>query len=174
VRTHYVVALVLALALLVASRTEKGAAVIASGVDSVAKAVRGIRNNNPGNIRENASGGDSWRGERATNDDASFEEFETMRDGVRASAVVFRNYQRKYGLRTISQLISRWAPPTENNTTAYIAHVAYRVNVGAEAAIDLYHVDTLYAFLRAVFREECGAPAELIPAATIYDGIALA
>lgn len=167
-------ALAVAVALWIASRTKPGAQVVASVTDAIASNVRGIRNNNPGNIREAATGGDAWRGERATDDDPAFEEFSEMRYGVRAAAVVFRTYQRKYSLRTVTQLVSRWAPPEENDTASYIASVAKRVGVDAFAPIDLGNAETCYRFLRAIFRHECGIAAEAIPEGPIREGIALA
>lgn len=170
----WVVALLVAVGLFIASRTRQGAQAVAAVTDAIASNVRGIRNNNPGNIREAASGGDAWRGERATDDDPAFEEFAEMRWGVRAAAIVFRNYQSKHGLRTTAQLVNRWAPPSENDTAAYINAVAKRVGVDAFAPINLGDPETCYRFLRAIFRHECGIAAEAIPEATIREGIALA
>jgi hypothetical protein len=155
------------------SRTQKGQQIAADAVGAVASAVRGIRNNNPGNIREAANGGDAWKGERATDDDPAFEEFAEMRYGVRAAAKVFRKYQSSYNLRTVAQLIARWAPPSENDTGSYINAVAKRVGVDAYAPIDLSNAEVCYRFLRAVFRHECGIAAEAIPESTIREGIML-
>lgn len=85
---------------------------------------RGIRNNNPGNIRHGAD----WRGMRAEQTDPAFVQFETPEYGIRALARVLRTYENR-GLRTIRQIISRWAPPEENDTEAYIQAVAKAVGV---------------------------------------------
>jgi hypothetical protein len=79
---------------------------------------RGIRNNNPGNIRE----GDDWRGLTGV-DDAGFCQFDTPEHGIRALTRVLMSYQFKHGLRTLRQMISRWAPESENDTDAYIESV---------------------------------------------------
>jgi len=172
-RERWLLAMLGVLAVLaVLARTNRGAQVVAAVTDTVANVVRGLRNNNPGNIREAPGGGDAWRGERATDDDPAFEEFVDMRDGVRAALVVFRNYQSRYGLRSIADLIARWAPPAENDTPAYVASVARRVGVPPNVPINLRDRDTAFDFLRAVFRHENGVAADLIPASTIYDGIA--
>jgi hypothetical protein len=163
-----------ALALLVYSRTQKGAAALASGVDAVVSSVRGMRNNNPGNVRESKGDSTAWVGERATDDDSAFEEFTEMKYGVRAAAVVFRNYQRLYGLHTIRGLVSRWAPPSENDTPAYIAAVAARTHINADTSIDLSNHEVMFDFLRAIFRHENGLPAEAIPDDTINQGIRIA
>lgn len=159
-----------AVVLFVLSRTEKGQQVAADVVDAVASTVRGLRNNNPGNIEKGAS----WQGLRAEQTDSRFAQFTDMKFGVRAAAKVFRNYQKLYSLRTVTQLINRWAPPVENDTGAYVNAVAKRVGVDAFAALDLTNAELCYRFLRAVFRHECGIAAEAIPESTIREGIALA
>ena len=87
------------------------------------KSPRGLRNNNPGNIRN--SDATDWQGEVPANKkkDNSFEEFEDMAHGYRALIKLLQNYRRKYGCQTIADFISRWAPRTENNTSGYISRV---------------------------------------------------
>lgn len=83
------------------------------------KIPRGIRNNNPLNIRI----GCSWQGEVDSPTDSEFEQFISMKWGLRAGFVLLRRYINRYGLRTIRDIISRWAPASENNTDAYISKV---------------------------------------------------
>ena len=96
---------------------------------------RGIRNNNPGNIRW----GDDWRGlvPYAQRTDKSFCQFTAPEYGIRAMIIILRNYQRKRGLKTVADIINRWAPPVENNTLAYINSVAKSVGVKPDQAIDV-------------------------------------
>lgn len=82
---------------------------------------RGYRNNNPLNIRYNAA--NNWQGKVLPNTDGAFEQFETMEHGYRAALYLIRKYIRNYGLQTVADLISRWAPNTENNTAGYISRV---------------------------------------------------
>ena len=83
---------------------------------------RGIRNNNPLNIRRSK---DQWQGMSKTQNDPSFCQFETMAYGWRAAFVLLtRTYYHTYRLFTIRNIIRRWAPPGENNTEAYIRNVA--------------------------------------------------
>lgn len=96
---------------------------------------RGIRNHNPLNIREPKGGGDQWRGERATDDDPAFEEFDDPVWGIRAGARILKNYMSRYGLVTPRAILSRWAPPSENDTDAYVAHVAGVLGVGPDEPI---------------------------------------
>ena len=84
---------------------------------------RGIRNNNPLNIRRSK---DQWKGMSKTQNDRSFCQFETLEYGWRAAFYLLtRTYYHKYRLYTIRGIISRWAPPQDNNdTSAYIANVS--------------------------------------------------
>ena len=83
---------------------------------------RGIRNNNPLNIRK---GKDQWKGLRAQQTDASFCQFERLEYGWRAAFYLLtRTYYHKYRLFTIRAIISRWAPPNENLTATYIENVS--------------------------------------------------
>lgn len=81
---------------------------------------RGIRNNNPANIRH----GCKWRGLRTTQTDSQFCQFVIMYYGIRALIITLRTYVTAHGLHTIPQIISRWAPPSDHNhTDEYIKYV---------------------------------------------------
>jgi hypothetical protein len=80
---------------------------------------RGLRNNNPLNIRHNT---DTFQGEIKGSDKA-FKTFITMPYGYRAAFVTLATYHSK-GYNTIEKIIPRWAPPNENNTGNYISNVA--------------------------------------------------
>jgi len=89
---------------------------------------RGIRNNNPLNIRYNAA--NDWQGQ--TGSDGEYAIFESPEYGIRAAAKLMNNYVSRYGLRSVSAIINRWAPAVENNTSAYIQAVARKLNVGSD------------------------------------------
>lgn len=78
----------------------------------------GIRNNNPGNLRDS---GISWQGRVGGNQ--GFVVFDTAQNGLRALAKDLIT-KSKRGLNTIATIIPVYAPPSENNTAAYIAQVA--------------------------------------------------
>lgn len=81
---------------------------------------RGIRNNNPANIRR----GCNWKGLTEKQTDKEFCQFTSMTWGVRALLVTLRTYVVKYHLHTVSEIITRWAPPSDgNNTEKYIEFV---------------------------------------------------
>ena len=94
---------------------------------------RGIRNNNPLNIRLNS---DKWQGLKTLQEDREFCQFETMAYGWRAAFVILcKTYYGKYKLKTIRALITRWAPPKENNTEAYIRRVTDRIGIGPDTVL---------------------------------------
>ena len=83
---------------------------------------RGIRNNNPLNIRRSK---DRWKGMAEAQTDRAFVQFKSMAWGWRAAFhLLTRTYYHKYRLYTIRGIVTRWAPASENNTKAYIENVA--------------------------------------------------
>ena len=98
---------------------------------------RGIRNNNPLNIRRTDK--DQWKGLSKTQSDLSFCQFETLEWGWRAAFYLLtRTYYHKYRLYTIRGIISRWAPPQDNNdTAAYIANVSRLTGIAPDEPIGI-------------------------------------
>lgn len=96
--------------------------------------MRGIRNNNPGNIRRS---GIQWQGMSAQQTDPEFVQFITPEYGIRALSHVLDTYSGSYGLNTVRGIIGRYAPSSENNTTAYINAVAQALGVLPDQAIDV-------------------------------------
>lgn len=82
---------------------------------------RGLRNNNPLNIRRSS---DKWQGLCSTQDDKEFFQFLCAAYGWRAAFVILtKSYYTKRGIKTIEGIIARWAPNNENNTEGYIRRV---------------------------------------------------
>lgn len=127
-----------------------------AGPNEPGKPPRGYRNNNPGNIRELPGDKTDWVGERTTDDDPAFEEFETPADGFRALARTLLTYQRRHKLRTVSAIIARWAPPSENNTVAYVGFVCKALQVEPDEEIDVENRATLALLCNAIARKENG------------------
>ncbi len=113
---------------------------------------RGIRNNNPGNIRHD---GVRWRGEIIGND-MSFKTFETMAWGIRAMFHLLNNYRVLYGCDTVEKLVGRWAPAIENDTEGYVAFVAERSKVQRHSEISTTDRDVMIPVVRAMIRMENG------------------
>ena len=83
---------------------------------------RGIRNHNPLNIRRSK---DQWKGMAEVQNDRAFVQFKSLEYGWRAAFYLLtRTYYHKYRLYTIRAIVSKWAPPNENNTRAYVDNVS--------------------------------------------------
>jgi hypothetical protein len=96
---------------------------------------RGIRNNNPLNIRRSK---DKWKGLRAVQADAQFCQFESLEYGWRAAFYLLtRTYYHKYRLYTIRSIVSKWAPPCENNSKAYVENVSRLTGIDPDEPIGI-------------------------------------
>ena len=96
---------------------------------------RGIRNNNPLNIRRSK---DQWQGMKKVQSDTQFCQFETLDWGWRAAfKLLTRTYYHQYRLYTIKGIISRWAPPNENNTRVYIENVSRLTGIGPDEPLGI-------------------------------------
>lgn len=117
---------------------------------------RGIRNNNPLNIRI----GNTWLGERRNPTDNQFEEFDSMKYGYRAAFCILRRYIRRYHLDTVAKIISTWAPASENNTLKYVDTVCASMSRKPDDPIDYADEETMVALAEAMTRVECGQPVD--------------
>lgn len=114
-------------------------------------ATRGIRNNNIGNIRKSK---DQWEG--ATGDDGEFVTFDSPESGVRALAKNLMSYGRQ-GYDSIEKVITRWAPPGENDTEAYIKSIVAATGIPATQSLNLQDPDTLASLSQAIGFHETGS-----------------
>lgn len=116
---------------------------------------RGVRNNNPGNIRL----GPQWLGLCDKQEDPSFCQFATVGYGLRAMAKLLKNYVERDGVRTVRDAVNRWAPPSENATQAYITDVCKRTGLSADHVLDISVDSTdIPRMIQALCEHECGAP----------------
>ena len=119
---------------------------------------RGLRNNNPGNIRRNS---DVFQGEK-TSSDREFKQFKSMAYGYRAIFKILFNYYRNYKLDTIRKMITRWAPPEDNNhTEAYIKTVSGYAGIPAEDPINITNREQMIRIVAGMSRVENGRDAEM-------------
>ena len=110
---------------------------------------RGIRNHNPGNIRRSD---DDWEGLAPVQRDDSFFQFVNPVYGIRAMARILDSYRNR-GVDTIKEIISTWAPASENNTAAYVASVVSQTGIGENQ----YVTRADYAdLIEAIIRHENG------------------
>ena len=118
---------------------------------------RGLRNCNPGNLRRTK---DRWKGLRPIQTDKEFFQFVDMAHGYRAMMITLQNYVRRHGCRTMAGIIKRYAPPSENNTAAYLAYVCNKMGVSTTYEPDLGDKATLCALVSAMSRMENGVDAD--------------
>lgn len=126
---------------------------------------RGIRNNNPLNIRI----GNTWLGERQNPTDPAFEEFVSIEYGYRAAFSILRRYIRRYKRQTIATIISTWAPPSENATQRYIDFVANKMGIAPDVPILFEDKETMTQLVAAMQIMECGVPADMAKVSRGYD-----
>ena len=143
---------------------------------------RGLRNNNPLNIRHSA---DRWQGARINQTDPSFVQFTSMAYGYRAGWKVIDTYWTRFERErrpfNVRNIIARWAPPTENDTEAYIRAVTKLSGLGANENMarplrfwylsDLERTARLIASMACV---ECGLRMEQINMDEVWEGYDLA
>ncbi len=114
---------------------------------------RGIRNNNPLNIRRVA--GTRWKGQRAEQTDREFVQFSSIEYGIRAAFCILETYRRKYKAVCVEDIINRWAPPSENDTRKYVETVCRLTGFGGKERLE---ESQLPALVYAMAFVECGAP----------------
>lgn len=115
---------------------------------------RGIRNNNPGNIRISKQ---KWQGKVPVeeNTDGEFEQCVSMAYGVRMMGRTLLTYE-KSGRDTIEKIIKSWAPPNENNTEAYIKFVADALDIPRTRKIDIDDYEIAFPLVKAIIQKENG------------------
>lgn len=135
------------------------------------KLPRGLRNNNPGNIRNSES--IKWQGEvdAACKKDFTFEEFKDRTSGYRALLKLLRNYHKLYGCQTISDYIRRWAPENENNTSGYIIRVSREMQVPTTYVPDPDEKSIMCAMAAAISQVENNVPAILSEVEAGWDAL---
>ncbi len=114
---------------------------------------RGIRNNNPGNIEKNHI---VWKGMAEQQNDKRFVVFIDAVFGLRALMKLLVNYRKKHGLKTVVDIIKRWAPPFENHTEAYARAVSSHLNVLPGQILDIMDRRILIKFAQAITCQENG------------------
>lgn len=110
--------------------------------------IRGVRNNNPINIRQSKF--NDWLGKLKNPTDSAFEQFEYLAYGLRASLILLSNHHNK-GSNTITKIIKKIAPPNENNTSKYIDFVASYTGLDKNekfAFVPGYYIPLLKALVR--------------------------
>lgn len=128
-------------------------------------ATRGIRNNNPLNIRK----GSRWQGMASEQPDRAFVTFTSPVMGLRAGFIILRRYFEVYHINTIEGIISRWAPSSENNTSNYIEYVSQVTQLPKDKELSLARKMELCAIVAAMSAYECGHPCTIQEVTTAYN-----
>ena len=118
---------------------------------------RGIRNNNPLNIIKTNI---NWQGTAQTQQDDRFISFIEPEYGIRAAGKILQTYNEKHGLNTVRGIVNRWAPPVENDTSAYVQAVSIWADFEPDDPLDMTDYETNFRLLRAMTRMENGKPPE--------------
>lgn len=119
---------------------------------------KGMRNNNPGNIRVSSN---PWQGKvpLSQNTDGAFEQFSTYAYGIRAMIKNLLSYYNS-GLNTLQSIITKWAPSSDNNNTAaYINFVALKTGFSPTQPLDLRNQTTMRKVVTAMTEMENGRSA---------------
>lgn len=125
----------------------------------------GLRNNNPGNLRP----GDNWQG--MIGESGGFLQFQDISWGIRAMGIDLTTKIRN-GYNTIELIIFRWAPPSENDTLAYIAAVVDYTGLSQNKILTA-DTSTLRRLIRAIMNVELGTNySAMITDADINEGLA--
>ena len=140
---------------------------------------RGIRNNNPLNIRRTKT---AWQGMKTEMKDKSSVEFKTLPYGYRAAwktlDTYFRIFERECKPYTVRNIIARWAPPNENDTKSYIGNVLRLTSLGGKENLPQpsrrIDIERLERLLSAMTTMECGIPYGEVDKRAIREGYRLA
>ena len=121
---------------------------------------RGLRNNNPLNIRRTAN---LWQGLSKEQNDPDFFQFESMAWGYRAAFVVLRTYRNRYGINTVERIVRRWAPEKDGNDTEYyIRKVTVLTGLERTQIVDDQDPRTMMNLVAGMSRVENGVPARQV------------
>lgn len=143
------------------------------------KTSRGYRNKNPGNIDHVPT--NKWQGlaDPPLEDPprgggrARFARFVSHEYGIRALALLLITYQDRHNLRTIRQIVNRWAPPKENSTSSYVNFVDQQLpRHTADDVLNLHKHEDLKEMVVAIIKHELGG--NPYPDAVIEEGLRMA
>lgn len=115
---------------------------------------RGIRCNNPGNIRRS---NDKWHGMSPAQFDPAFITFDDAKWGMRAIIKIIQNYNRlNSNIDTVRAIINKWAPSVENDTGSYADHVAEVCGITPDMEINLFDHNLLIKIAQGITLHENG------------------
>ena len=141
-------------------------------------APRGLRNNNPGNLKKD---GTQWAGLRTPERqlDPVFFQFIEMKFGIRAATRVLNTYRKTFGIDTLAAIADRWAPMKDNNEPDQYARNVLANSEGrihsVDSKVNLFDPDDLFGVIRGIIAAENGpVMAAQVADDTVWEGIQLA
>lgn len=108
----------------------------------------------------------------AVSTDKAFCQFISMRWGLRAAVIIMKKYMTKYKSDTIRKIITRWAPPSENDTEKYVDTVCQRTGYKPDEKFKFTDKTRLCGIIQAMSFVENGG--QYITFNDVLDGYALA
>lgn len=128
--------------------------------------VNNMKRNNPFNIRR--SDKNKWVG-KVYDNTGPFEVFDTLGHGIRAGMKLLLNYNTIYNLNTVEGIISKFAPPNENNTNGYIASIYKYTGFDKGKVLDLSDRDTMVRLAVNIIVVESGVKLDEAVLYNVYD-----
>lgn len=113
------------------------------------------KNNNPGNLRN--VGGEG------------FQSFPTIEDGVRGMGNQLDLYFNRDGLTTVRGIVSKYAPPNENQTDTYVSKVAKDLGVDPDAPLS-WDPATRSKLISSMMHMETGKPWDVGQVSDVLSG----
>ena len=127
-----------------------------------------MENNNPANMRES---GIPWNGRVPGIPMGDFLKFKDMGSGVRALAKNLISWKTKHNFDNLQQGITRFAPPSENDTSKYISAVAKYMGVKPDQTVDFTDKATVHKLVPAMLQQEVGDWSKQIDPAVISNAV---
>lgn len=106
--------------------------------------------NNPVNVRHYSN--NDWNG--LIGYDNGYCKFDSVENGYRASFKLIKKYIRDYDLRTIEEIIQRYAPKNENDTEGYIKNVEKWSGIKRNSKISSEDNNKIAMVISAMARQE--------------------
>ncbi len=134
--------------------------------NTLAQGSRGLRNNNPGNVKQ--GGVIPWQGQIGS--DGVDVTFDSVENGIRAMAIILCNYQIIHSLYTLNDIFARWAPTSDgNDPAAYAQYVADQLGINPTDNFTIT-ADNIVPLMQAITNNELGSYSQYITPQMLQDG----
>lgn len=133
---------------------------------------RGIRNNNPLNIKLNPK--NNWIGKIAENTDGTFEQFRHIVYGIRAAIILIRGIIRFFNKAkdtnsSVAHIIERYAREDANTTRNYVSSVCRGMGVDSDYIVDFADKDAVCSLVYEMAKFENGKAIDMLDVRSAYN-----